>query len=189
MFTGRRLDDESGLYYYRARYYNPEIGRFFQADPIGYLDSNEPLYLYCVNRPTRYADPLGLYGMPYNLGMGDPRLAPLKPPQPKEGSECCKKRKPNYEWAGFETLGECVRSVGGASPLTSGYWTTYSFAAGGAGITYLGGKAASKVVGGFAKKVSGPITIAYFVGWTYANAMGLDLCMGSRCAAWGKMGQ
>lgn len=28
MFTGRRFDDETGIYYYRARYYNPYIGRF-----------------------------------------------------------------------------------------------------------------------------------------------------------------
>ncbi|UCG48260.1 MAG: hypothetical protein JSU94_00500, partial [Phycisphaerales bacterium] len=34
-FTGRRLDGESSLYYYRARYYSPEIGRFLQTDPIG----------------------------------------------------------------------------------------------------------------------------------------------------------
>ncbi|UCG49782.1 MAG: RHS repeat-associated core domain-containing protein, partial [Phycisphaerales bacterium] len=38
-FTGRRLDGETGLYYYRARYYSPEIGRFLQTDPIGYSDS------------------------------------------------------------------------------------------------------------------------------------------------------
>jgi RHS repeat-associated protein len=34
MFTGRRYDAETGLYYYRARYYNPEIGRFMQPDPV-----------------------------------------------------------------------------------------------------------------------------------------------------------
>jgi RHS repeat-associated protein len=36
MFTGRRFDIETGLYYYRARYYNPHIGRFMQTDPVGY---------------------------------------------------------------------------------------------------------------------------------------------------------
>jgi YD repeat-containing protein len=35
MFTGREFDKDTGLYYYRARYYNPEIGRFLQTDPIG----------------------------------------------------------------------------------------------------------------------------------------------------------
>ncbi len=34
MFTGRRYDDETGLYYYRARYYNPQLGRFMSPDPV-----------------------------------------------------------------------------------------------------------------------------------------------------------
>jgi RHS repeat-associated protein len=34
LFTGRRFDDETGLYYYRARYYSPSIGRFMQPDPV-----------------------------------------------------------------------------------------------------------------------------------------------------------
>lgn len=33
LFTGRRLDSETGLYYYRARYYEPAMGRFLQRDP------------------------------------------------------------------------------------------------------------------------------------------------------------
>ena len=37
-YTGRRYDPETGLYYYRARYYAPQIGRFLQAHPIGYRD-------------------------------------------------------------------------------------------------------------------------------------------------------
>jgi len=36
MFAGRRFDIEIGLYYNRARYYNPYMGRFLQTDPIGY---------------------------------------------------------------------------------------------------------------------------------------------------------
>ncbi|MBU2540805.1 MAG: hypothetical protein KJ593_02785 [Candidatus Omnitrophica bacterium] len=36
-YTGRELDPESGLYYYRARYYDASIGRFLQEDSIGYL--------------------------------------------------------------------------------------------------------------------------------------------------------
>ncbi len=35
-YTGREYDAESGLYYYRARYYNPTIGRFLSEDPIGF---------------------------------------------------------------------------------------------------------------------------------------------------------
>jgi RHS repeat-associated protein len=37
MFTGRQFDVETGLYYYRARYYNPYIGRFLQTDLRGIM--------------------------------------------------------------------------------------------------------------------------------------------------------
>ena len=37
-FTGRQLDEETGLYFYRARYYDSVKGRFLQRDPGGYVD-------------------------------------------------------------------------------------------------------------------------------------------------------
>jgi len=52
-FTGRWFDRETGLYYYRARYYNPYIGRFLQTDPVGYG------YSYCHNNPSGWVDPSG----------------------------------------------------------------------------------------------------------------------------------
>jgi len=59
LFTGREFDRETGLYYYRARYYNPEIGRFLQTDRIGYRNGMN-IYAYCGNDPITYVDPSGL---------------------------------------------------------------------------------------------------------------------------------
>ena len=58
MFAGRRYDIEIGLYYNRARYYNPFTGRFLQADPVGY-DDGINWYLYCMNNPVNRVDPSG----------------------------------------------------------------------------------------------------------------------------------
>jgi len=58
MFTGRRFDIEIGLYYNRARYYDPFMGRFLQMDPTGYSDGMN-VYLYCMNNPLNLVDPSG----------------------------------------------------------------------------------------------------------------------------------
>ncbi|MBP6014625.1 MAG: RHS repeat protein [Alphaproteobacteria bacterium] len=57
-YTGRRLDAETGLYYYRARYYAPALGRFLQTDPVGYQQSTN-LYTYVGNDPLNANDPTG----------------------------------------------------------------------------------------------------------------------------------
>lgn len=58
-YTGRELDAESGLYYYRARYYDPQTGRFISEDPIGFAGGIN-LYAYVLNNPIRHVDPYGL---------------------------------------------------------------------------------------------------------------------------------
>jgi RHS repeat-associated protein len=61
-FTGQVFDEESGLYYYGARYYDPELGRFIQPDTI-IPDLSNPQsynrYSYVLNNPLRYTDPTG----------------------------------------------------------------------------------------------------------------------------------
>jgi RHS repeat-associated protein len=58
LFTGRRYDPETGTYYYRARYYDPELRRFLEPDPIGYVDGMN-LYAYVGNSPVNFIDPSG----------------------------------------------------------------------------------------------------------------------------------
>ncbi len=62
-FTGRRLDSESGLYYFRARYFDPIAGRFTTRDPLGAWgdpDSYGNSYAYVGNNPWSHTDPTGL---------------------------------------------------------------------------------------------------------------------------------
>jgi RHS repeat-associated protein len=61
-YTGREWDRETGLYYYRARYYDPRIGRFISKDPISFAGGDVNLYGYVQNNPVNAVDPLGLYG-------------------------------------------------------------------------------------------------------------------------------
>jgi len=58
-YTAREQDSETGLYYYRARYYDPTIGRFLSEDPIGF-GGGINRYSYVENSPTGSLDPLGL---------------------------------------------------------------------------------------------------------------------------------
>jgi RHS repeat-associated protein len=58
-FTGREIDPETGLMYYRARWYDPQTGRFISEDPAGLLTGINS-YSYTANNPIWANDPLGL---------------------------------------------------------------------------------------------------------------------------------
>jgi len=60
LYTGRELDAETGLYYYRARYYHAHLGRFLTRDPLGYAAGDENLYGYVRAAATLFLDPAGL---------------------------------------------------------------------------------------------------------------------------------
>jgi RHS repeat-associated protein len=59
-FTGREYSPELGIYYYRARWYDPSSGRFISQDPIGFSAGDVNLYRYVGNAPGDATDPSGL---------------------------------------------------------------------------------------------------------------------------------
>jgi RHS repeat-associated protein len=60
-FTAREYDSETGLYFYRARYYDPKVGRFVTKDPIGFEGGDYNLYNYVGGNPVNNNDPYGLF--------------------------------------------------------------------------------------------------------------------------------
>jgi RHS repeat-associated protein len=87
-FTSQRLDN-TGLYYYGARYYDPMIGRFISADTIVPNPMNPQSlnrYTYCLNNPLKYIDPSGhivtVIGHNGSRTISDEEAAGLNPSQP-----------------------------------------------------------------------------------------------------------
>ena len=62
-YRGYYYDSDLGLYYLQSRYYDPQTGRFINADDVSYLDPETihglNLYAYCLNNPVMYVDPSG----------------------------------------------------------------------------------------------------------------------------------
>ncbi len=59
-YTAREWDPETNLYYYRARYYDPKVGRFISEDPIGFAGGDANFFAYVGNSPASRIDPAGL---------------------------------------------------------------------------------------------------------------------------------
>ncbi len=64
------MTEPNGFYYMRARYYDPEVGRFISEDPIGF-EGGINLYAYASNNPLLLIDPLGLKWL---AGKDDPHV-------------------------------------------------------------------------------------------------------------------
>ena len=157
MFTGRRYDTGTSLYYYRARYYNPEIGRFLQTDPIGYVDGLN-MYTYVRNNPVTNVDPFGLDAISgWNPRTPPDYYVPL----------CCKKHSPGLaEMLGISVI-ECANMVMGET------WKGWRFP-----LLLYGGMVGTKIpaIG---------VPLAFGVPGQYAFA--LSLCYkGPYCEEWGR---
>jgi RHS repeat-associated protein len=62
-YTAREFDSETSLFYYRARYYDPQVGRFVSEDPIDFSGGSN-FYRYANNGPSVITDPTGLWPWP-----------------------------------------------------------------------------------------------------------------------------
>ena len=80
-YTGQIYDEETGLYYLRARYYNPSLGRFLQEDT--YRGDGLNLYAYCANNPVMYFDPSGYIAICPVKGVNYKKDKPLDDPKLK----------------------------------------------------------------------------------------------------------
>ncbi len=76
-YTGRE-NDGTGLYYYRARYYDPASGRFLSEDPIGF-DGGGNLYAYVYDNPVNFTDPMGLRGTGTQVPTPNDPIPPTSP--------------------------------------------------------------------------------------------------------------
>jgi len=79
-YTARESDTETGLYYYRARYYDQNTGRFISEDPLGFDGDAVDFYGYAYGNATNFSDAFGLAGTGTATA---PAPAPVKePPKP-----------------------------------------------------------------------------------------------------------
>jgi RHS repeat-associated protein len=163
-YTGRE-NDGTGLYYYRARYYQPGLQRFISGDPIGFASGDFNLYAYVRNSPTRFGDPRGLCltgnpadSFPSQLP-GPPSMGGRKDGTPPEPTPC---RQRCWEEAKSELIYVCggVGIGGGVASCALG--CMYAYLAGGpaAYATCLAGCGAA--VGGAVAGCAGIVTYRYY---------------------------
>jgi RHS repeat-associated protein len=136
-FTGQREEQSLGIYFYNARYYDPMLGRFLQADSIIPNPADPPSfdrYAYVRNSPLNYTDPSGnasCKDMPWecdaagNWQVGDD-IPPMQPPDIGEGrwEQLGRYSISNYylaHWSDFSGSWMCVPTINGGCLSVKGY--------------------------------------------------------------------
>jgi RHS repeat-associated protein len=167
-YTGRESDEQTGLYYYRARWYDASIGRFISEDPVGF-NGGINFYAYVKNNPLNLIDPEGTQFRPDRDRPGDQYPGMKKPYQPdRSGGAACALDGFN-PWLSLEGGGgfQLINFIGGygsigviVNPLT-GELCVYTKVCESAG-TAIGLYAGAGLQGGLAagsaegKKTGGP---------------------------------
>lgn len=75
-FATKYRDEETGLYYFGHRYYDPTTGTWLSREPLGESESLN-LYAYCHNDPVNKVDALGLNAIRFDRSMSDDQIAGL----------------------------------------------------------------------------------------------------------------
>lgn len=114
LYTGRQFDPETGLYYYRARSYSADLGRFVSRDPIGEAGGIN-LYGYVSNNPFNFFDPYGLDRRTGSDagGITNNSSSPVTVYEPETGTQTVgpgETSSPEHDWDSVE------------SPAGSGNW-------------------------------------------------------------------
>lgn len=127
-YTGRE-NDGTGLYYYRARYYSPELQRFISEDPIGLLGGDVNYFAYVGNNPVNFVDPLGLWVL-YGGGAGTGTVV-----RGKAGGTGIAFDSNNGGWGRYS----CSGGSGGFGAGVGGEVGYYSGGMSGSTVTFTGG--------------------------------------------------
>jgi RHS repeat-associated protein len=89
-FTGREATKGMSIYFYRARYYSPNQGRFNAPDPMGFGAGDFNIYRYVSNNPLSFTDPSGMmtvgHGILLSATLGAAFGAALNPDDPVRGA-------------------------------------------------------------------------------------------------------
>ena len=119
LYAGYTYDAATGLYFDRARYYDPALNRFISRDPLGYAGSPINLYEYCDDDPLDATDPSGLNTIHWPWGEPTPT-----PPQPLPVTPTPGLPEPNWGLLapGF---GPGVATFSINAPLNSELFTTF----------------------------------------------------------------
>jgi RHS repeat-associated protein len=158
-YAGEFFDKETGLYYLRARYYNPYIGRFISEDSYWGEDTNPlslNLYTYCSNDPVQFTDPTG------HKQAGDENLDVISRAGIRDATDAYNEAKAKNDKAGMEAAHQTAENIRkNAANQTSGSNSSTTSSSKSSSSTSSSGKSTSS-----GKSNSGSTVTMFWEGYT-----------------------